>query len=52
MLAELEPEVILVYGPMPNVIFSGLTSRAQFIQYPDWMSRMKRDEERIVVPKE
>ena len=41
MLAELEPEVVLVYGSMPNQIFGGLSDRAKFVQFPDWTTRMK-----------
>ena len=39
MLNELEPEVVLVYGSMPEKIFGGLENRAKFIQYSDWMTR-------------
>jgi hypothetical protein len=42
MLNELEPEVVLVYGSMPKKIFGDLKSRTQFIQYPDWTTRMKK----------
>ncbi len=42
MLKELEPEVVLVYGAMPDKIFGGLLDKARFIQYPDWTSRMKQ----------
>lgn len=42
MLNELEPEVVLVYGSMPEKIFGDLRSRTQFIQYPDWTTRMKK----------
>ena len=41
MLDELEPEVVLVYGGMPNQIFGGLSDRAKFVQFPDWTTRMK-----------
>lgn len=43
MIEELEPEVVLVYGSMPNIIFHGLENRTQFVQYPDWTSRMKKE---------
>ena len=49
MLNEFEPEVVLVYGPMPKTVFSGLLNRARFVQYPDWVSRVKRGVERVVV---
>lgn len=42
MLDELEPEVVLVYGSMPKKIFGDLINRTQFVQYPDWTTRMKR----------
>ena len=41
MLDELDPQVILVYGAMPEYIFSGLKNRTRFIQYPDWISSKK-----------
>lgn len=41
MLNELEPEYVLVYGPMPKLIFDGLYDRTNFIQYPDWITRVK-----------
>ncbi len=42
MLDELQPEVVLVYGAMPDDIFHGLLDRTQFVQYPDWISSKKR----------
>lgn len=36
MLDYLEPEVILVYGPMPHIIFGSVIDRSHFIQYNDW----------------
>ena len=44
MLDELEPEVVLVYGAMPDAIFHGLTDRSRFISYPDWTTRQKNRE--------
>jgi len=41
MLEELQPETVLVYGPMPDSIFHGLLERTRFVQYPDWISRVK-----------
>jgi len=41
MLEELEPEIVLVYGSMPDKIFHGLLDRTRFIQYPDWITRVK-----------
>ncbi len=43
MLDELEPEVVLVYGSMPDSIFHGLNNKTQFVNYPDWTSRMKKN---------
>lgn len=42
MMKELEPQVVLVYGAMPETLFSEVKDLATFIQYPDWMTRMKR----------
>jgi len=42
MLDELEPEVVLVYGPMNKKIFAGLENKSRFIEYPDWIKRMKK----------
>lgn len=42
MLDELEPEVVLVYGPMSEIIFHGLYDRTHFVNYPDWTSSKKR----------
>ena len=42
MLDELQPEVVLVYGAMPDEIFHGLLDRTHFVQYPDWTSSKKR----------
>ena len=42
MLNELEPEVVLVYGAMPDKIFGDLQQRTKFIQYDDWTTRMKK----------
>lgn len=41
MMKELEPQVVLVYGAMPEKLFSEVKDLATFIQYPDWMTRMK-----------
>jgi len=42
MLDELDPEVVLVYGPMPDSIFKDVKDRARFQKYPDWITRKKR----------
>ena len=41
MIDELEPEIVLVYGSMPDYIFSDLLDRTRFIQFPDWISYKK-----------
>lgn len=40
MLEYLAPKKVLVYGPMNNRIFGGLTDRAEYIQYVDWTCRI------------
>lgn len=42
MLEELEPEVVLVYGPMPDAIFEGLTEKTRFVHYPDWITLKRK----------
>ena len=39
MMETLEPRVVLVYGSMPDKVFSQYTSCARFVQYPDWTTR-------------
>lgn len=41
MLEELEPRVVLVYGPMSNIIFEGLEEKTKFVQFDDWTTRVK-----------
>ena len=41
MIEELEPEIILIYGAMPDSVFRGLTSLTRFIQFPDWTTLKK-----------
>ena len=41
MLDELEPEIVLVYGRMPDSIFGELRHRTKFIQFTDWITRKK-----------
>lgn len=38
MLDELEPEVVLVYGAMPETIFFEFEPLTKFVHYPDWIS--------------
>ena len=42
MLDELKPQVVLVYGSMSEEIFGGLQSKTNFVNYPDWISRMRK----------
>lgn len=37
MLYTLEPEVVLVYGSMPNSIFGDYLHNTRFIQFEDWI---------------
>ena len=41
MLDYLTPQVVLVYGSMPSFVFDGLRSRTEFVNFPDWTTRMK-----------
>lgn len=41
MMETLEPEIVLVYEPTPERIFSPFEHAAMFHQYDDWTSRMK-----------
>lgn len=41
MLDELEPEVVLVYGAMPESVFYELKDRTNFVSFPDWVSSKK-----------
>lgn len=43
MLDDLKPKVVLVYGSMPKTIFdSGIMSKAEFENYPDWISKVRK----------
>jgi hypothetical protein len=42
MLDELSPEVVLVYGGMPECIFGEFEGRTRFVNYPDWTSTKRR----------
>lgn len=44
MLETLEPDIVLVYGPMPDNIFHDVINKTRFIQYPDWITLKKRGE--------
>lgn len=38
MIEELEPEIVLVYGSMPDSVFKEFLDKVQFFLYPDWTS--------------
>lgn len=40
MMDALTPQVVLVYGSMPISVFGNYLSYAQFVQYPDWITRV------------
>ena len=42
MLECLEPEVVLVYGAMPDSVFAPSRDATQFIHYPDWISEKRK----------
>jgi len=41
MLETLEPEIVLVYGSMNERVFGPYLSSAHFVQYTDWLTRVK-----------
>jgi len=41
MMETLEPEIVLVYGSMNIKVFGPYLKSAQFIAYPDWITRVK-----------
>lgn len=42
MLDILQPQTVLIYGPMSDFIFHGLYERTNFVQYSDWISSKKK----------
>ena len=42
MLDELIPEVVLVYGSIPKSVFAGVMSKTNFVNYPDWISQVRK----------
>lgn len=42
MVEELTPEVVLVYGRMPDSIFGELKHKTKFVHYPDWISNVRK----------
>lgn len=45
MMKTLEPQVVLVYGSMPEKVFGQYMNYAKFVQYPDWTTRMHGGDE-------
>lgn len=45
MMETLEPQVVLVYGSMPEKVFGQYMNYAKFVQYPDWTTRMHGGDE-------
>lgn len=41
MLKVLKPQVVLVYGYMPDEVFSNFLSQAKFVHYPSYISKVK-----------
>lgn len=41
MMETLEPRVVLVYGSMNEKVFGPYLESAQFVSYPDWITRVK-----------
>ncbi len=41
MLETLEPKIVLVYGSMNEKVFGQYLHAAEFVQYPDWITRVK-----------
>lgn len=41
MLETLEPKIVLVYGSMNEKVFGPYLHSAEFVQYPDWITRVK-----------
>ena len=43
MLEELKPQVVLVYGNMPESVFNNsVRSKTEFVNYPDWISKVRK----------
>lgn len=42
MLETLEPEIVLVYGSMPDSVFSEFLNRTRFVQYDNWIKKIHR----------
>lgn len=46
MLETLTPEVVIVYGSMPDDVFKDYKNKTFFVQYPDWTSYIRSDEDK------
>ena len=44
MVDYLQPQLVLVHGAMPQRVFAHVLSKAEFIQFPSWITRMKAGE--------
>ena len=42
MLEELEPRVVLVYGPMPPAVFDDYVAHTRFVRFEEWTARKRR----------
>ncbi len=40
MLEKLMPDIVLVYGPIPDKVFGDYKNTTKFVVYPDWVTRM------------
>lgn len=41
MVDFLRPQFVLVHGAMPKAVFAHVLSKSEFLQFPDWITRMK-----------
>ena len=44
MVDFLRPQLVLVHGAMQKNVFAHVLSKSEFIQFPDWITRMKTGE--------
>ena len=45
MLATVQPDTVLVYGPMPPAIFNDFLHRTNFVPYDNWTKRVRGGQE-------
>ena len=38
MLIELDPEIVIVYGSMPESVFGEYVNQTKFVRFQDWIS--------------